>query len=213
MFDIDHLYLQRLNFKVGEDDKVIENAYDASQKEFYQNKLLNTMMVLLLDTDNSMHLLFKSIDNDTTLAQDCAKAMRKDNSTANQAYNFNTLSEQVGRKNTFISGKFGIGPYALNLTMQTLLEQFNMDLKPSSIPAKIGRSKIGNHFTDEGDTTLAWLSAFINGNVDNVKDPWVARLNSNNTTFNMINFLLKLGYGKQAVWFCAQPILKKYAEF
>jgi hypothetical protein len=71
------------------------------------------------------------------------------------------------------------------------------------LPAKIGRGLIGRHFTDEGDTVLAWLSAFINGNVDNVKDPWVARLNSNTTTFNMINFLLKLGYGKNAVWFCA----------
>ena len=212
-FDIDHLYLQRLNFKVGENGEVIQDAYNQNDKEFYQNKLLNTMMTLLLDSDNSMHLLFKSIDNDTKLAHDCANQIKQDASTAKQAYNFNTLSEQITRKNIFISGKFGIGPYALNLTMQTLLEQFNLKLKPNSLPAKIGRGLIGRHFTDEGDTVLAWLSAFINGNVDNVKDPWVARLNSNTTTFNMINFLLKLGYGKNAVWFCAQPILKKYAEF
>lgn len=212
-FDIDHLYLQRLNFKVDKKGKVIKNAYDSTQKEFYQNRLLNTMMTLLLDTDNSMHLLFKSIDNDTTLAQNCAKLIKSNNSRANQAYNFNTLSEQLSRKDTFISGKFGIGPYALNLTIQTLLEQFTQRLSDGSLPAKIKRDKIGNHFTDEGDTILAWLSAFINGNVDNVKDPWVARLNSNTTTFNMINFLLKLGYGKQAVWFCAQPIIKKLAEF
>ena len=36
MFDIDHLYLQRLNFKVGENGEVIQDAYNQNDKEFYQ---------------------------------------------------------------------------------------------------------------------------------------------------------------------------------
>ena len=72
MFDIDHLYLATLNFNIDENNNVIDEEGLSEEKKL-QNNILHTMMTLLKDTENSMHSLYKSIDNDTELITNLAK--------------------------------------------------------------------------------------------------------------------------------------------
>ena len=71
-----------------------------------------------------------------------------------------------------------------------------------------GRAK---YKKDKGLGILDWLSAMINAHVDVAKDPYVIRLNVNQYTYNMCNFLLRCGYGKATFYFLPQPILREMA--
>jgi hypothetical protein len=51
----------------------------------------------------------------------------------------------------------------------------------------------------------------INAHVDVAKDPYVIRLNVRQYTYNICNFLLRVGYGKSAFYFLPQQILKDMA--
>ena len=116
-FDIDHLYLMSYNYKKGEDGK-LTNKFDpqTEAKKYHQNMIMDCMMTLLKDTENSTHSLYKSIDNDTDLAKDVADKIPVFGSNKHKAFNFGALTEQVERKNDYITGKKGIGPFALNVT-------------------------------------------------------------------------------------------------
>jgi len=59
---------------------------------------------------------------------------------------------------------------------------------------------------------MSWISAFINAHVDVAKDPYILRLNVNKYTYNLVSLLIRTGFGKDALYFTAQPILKKLAE-
>nr|DAR97112.1 MAG TPA: amidohydrolase family protein [Caudoviricetes sp.] len=39
------------------------------------------------------------------------------------------------------------------------------------------------------------MSGFINAHVDIVKDPWISRLNVNPYTYNIVNYLSRMGVG------------------
>ena len=56
------------------------------------------------------------------------------------------------------------------------------------------------------------MSAFINAHVDIVKDPYVSKLNINQTTYNHLNLLLRSGYGDTSVWFMCSPVIRKISE-
>jgi hypothetical protein len=70
----------------------------------------------LKDSENSINSLYKSIDNDTELITSISDQVEETGSTKGDPYNFGTLHEQVIRKNDYITGKTGIGPFALNVT-------------------------------------------------------------------------------------------------
>ena len=105
------------NYKKGEDGK-LTNKFDpqTEAKKYHQNMIMDCMMTLLKDTENSTHSLYKSIDNDTDLAKDVADKIPVFGSNKHKAFNFGALTEQVERKNDYITGKKGIGPFALNVT-------------------------------------------------------------------------------------------------
>ena len=65
---------------------------------------------------------------------------------------------------------------------------------------------------EEGLRILDWISAMINAHVDVAKDPYVIRLNVRQYTYNLCNFLLRVGYGKDTFYFLPQPILKEMAS-
>jgi hypothetical protein len=64
----------------------------------------------------------------------------------------------------------------------------------------------------DGNAISSWLSAFINAHVDIVKDPYISRLNVNPYTYNMLNLLIRSGFGDVSVWFLAQPIIRGMAN-
>ncbi len=170
------------------------------------------MMTLLKDVDNSFTELFKSIDNDTELVKSVADQLAGPKSVQNMPYVYGGLWEQVTRKNDYINGKDGIGPFALNTPSHVMTSLYSVKFKDSPFTrgTKIGR--LDNIFDSDYNYIDAWLSAFINANVDIVKDPYISKLNTNKTTYNHLNLLVRSGYGEAALWFLSHPVIRKISE-
>ena len=206
-FDIDHLYLISKNsdFKHGQKTEL-------NEEQKLQNEIVDTMQTLLRDTDNSIHFLYKSIDNDTELSKSVSDALPVPENTKYESYNFGTLHEQTNRKNDYITGKKGIGPFALNVTNHELTRLYGLKFRSDDITRELGIDRLDKLFDDNGNPIASWMSGFINAHVDIVKDPWISRLNVNPYTYNIVNYLSRIGAGQNALWLMCQPIIKDMAQ-
>ena len=205
-FDIDHLYLARYN--------VNENGgyeFDPESAEGLQNNIIESILTVLKDK-KSLNILYKSIDNDTELVTSIADEIPEQGNTKSVAYNFGTLHEQVTRKNDYITGKTGIGPFALNVTNHILTTLYGVKFKESSFTKMTGITGFNQILDEDNNQISSWLSAFINAHVDIVKDPYISKLNVNGFTYNMINLLARNGKGKQGLYFLCQPIIREMAK-
>lgn len=205
-FDIDHLYLARYN--------VNENGgyeFDPESAEGLQNSIIESILTVLKDK-KSLNILYKSIDNDTELVTSIADEIPEQGNTKSVAYNFGTLHEQVTRKNDYITGKTGIGPFALNVTNHILTTLYGVRFKESSFTRMTGITGFDQILDEDNNQISSWLSAFINAHVDIVKDPYISKLNVNGFTYNMINLLARNGKGKQGLYFLCQPIIREMAK-
>lgn len=205
-FDIDHLYLARYN--------VNENGgyeFDPESAEGLQNNIIESIITVLKDK-KSLNILYKSIDNDTELVTSIADEIPEQGNTKSVAYNFGTLHEQVTRKNDYITGKTGIGPFALNVTNHILTTLYGVKFKESSFTQMTGITGFDQILDEDNNQISSWLSAFINAHVDIVKDPYISKLNVNGFTYNMINLLARNGKGKQGLYFLCQPIIREMAK-
>lgn len=223
MFDIDHLYLAsydygKINETVvtgGDNFEVtvgLSKTEGLTEEQLEQNGLLDCMMTLLKDVENSINCLYRSIDNDTDLAQSLAKQLPSQQSNKHLAYNFGTLHEQVERRNDYINGKKDIAPFALNATSHIMTYLFGVKFKDTKFTKFTGIWHL-DHLVDDNDAYISsWLSAFINANVDIVKDPWVVKINVNPFTCNILNLLVRSGLGQTGVWFLCQPIIRELAS-
>lgn len=205
-FDIDHLYLARYN--VNKDGKY---EFDPESAEGLQNSIIESILTVLKDK-KSLNILYKSIDNDTELVTSIADEIPEQGNTKNVAYNFGTLHEQVTRKNDYITGKTGIGPFALNVTNHILTTLYGVKFKESSFTNITGITGFDQILDEDNNQISSWLSAFINAHVDIVKDPYISKLNVNGFTYNMINLLARNGKGKQGLYFLCQPIIREMAK-
>lgn len=222
-FDIDHLYLASYNYgKInetvvtgGDNFEVtvgLSKTEGLTEEQLEQNGLIDCMMTLLKDVENSINCLYRSIDNDTDLAQSLAKQLPAQESNKHLAYNFGTLHEQVERRNDYINGKKDIAPFALNATSHIMTYLFGVKFKDTKFTKFTGIWRL-DHLVDDNDAYISsWLSAFINANVDIVKDPWVVRINVNPFTCNILNLLVRSGLGQTGVWFLCQPIIRELAS-
>lgn len=144
---------------------------------------------------------------------------------------------QMNKKYEYSGGKTGIGPFALNNKNHILTQLANLRFKDNPLLKSLGfvgldginskdeqvyqRDKNGNivydsdnkpvYVEDKGLRILDWISAMINAHVDVAKDPYVIRLNVRQYTYNICNFLLRVGYGKSTFYFLPQRILKDMA--
>lgn len=221
-FDIDHLYLasynyatdkQTVSFGGTENIDIITASHIEGLTELQQeqNGLIDCMMTLLKDTENSINSLYKSIDNDTQIPKALADQIEPAESEKHLPFNFGALHEQVERKNDYITGKTGIGPFALNVTNQILTYLYGVSFKKTYFTEN---TPIGHlhHLIDYNDDYISsWLSAFINAHVDIVKDPWISKLNVNPFTYNLINLFVRCGVGEAGVWLLCQPVMKDLA--
>lgn len=219
-FDIDKLYLTALNYyntKNGD----ISDVYDEGTEKYYQNKIVDAYLALLTDRADknskprSFISLHRSIDNDTQLAFDALDEIgTTDTAQTEQPYQFYDLTTQTGVKNSYITGKIGIGPFALNNNNHILTWLYHVSFKPTknSIMTQFGLNNLDNMTDIDGDSIMGWLSAFINGHVDIAKDAWVSRCNVNPFTYNLTNLLLRTGWGKNTIFFLRQPIMMAMAD-
>lgn len=205
-FDIDHLYLARYN--VNKDGGY---EFDPESAEGLQNSIIESILTILKDK-KSLNILYKSIDNDTELVTRIADEIPEQGNTKSVAYNFGTLHEQVTRKNDYITGKTGIGPFALNVTNHILTTLYGVKFKESSFTQVTGITGFDQILDEDNNQISSWLSAFINAHVDIVKDPYISKLNVNGFTYNMINLLARNGKGKQGLYFLCQPIIREMAK-
>ena len=209
-FDIDHLYLASFNFRKDENGNMTRH-YEVGEKRYYQNKILESLITLLKDTENSLNSLYKPIDNDTELVTAVSDYIPETGSTKEDPYNFGTLHEQVIRKNDYITGKKGIAPFALNSTSHMLGRLSRIKFRESKLVQATRLQYFDNALDKDYNTISAWLSGFINAHVDIVKDPYISRLNVNPFTYNMLNLMIRCGWGDTALWFLANPVIRAMA--
>ena len=208
-FDIDHLYLWSYNYSVDQNGNVSLNS--DSEKKNLQNALLTSMLTLINSVENSMHFLYKTVDTDTELLRNVSDKLQGATSYKHHAFNFGTLHEQIDRKNDYITGKIGIGPYALNVTNQELTRLSGVKFAETTVTKTTRISRLDNMVDVDDNPIASWESGYINGHVDIVKDPFVTALNINQFTYNLSNLLTRCGFSETTLWFLCQPIIKKMA--
>lgn len=226
-FDIDKLFLSSLFFKVnrqeGEDGKfhqTVTSSFEKGTPEYNQNKLIYDYMTFLLDVDEngktrSVNMLHRSIDNDTKLLKDVLKVLESDKKKEpEQPYGFYSLSTQSDSKNEYVNGKIGIGPFALNNNNHILTMLYHVRFKhiKSSIMSALDLEYLDRQIDQDGNSIMSWLSALINAHVDIAKDPYISRMNVNQFTYNLVNLLIRTGFGENTFYFINQPIMKDLAE-
>lgn len=225
-FDIDKLYLSTINYKFDKDTKKITKTFEPGSKKAIQNEMMDYYFSLLCDAGKQvnageitmsryMHMLHRSIDNDTSLVTDVLHKIEADvEQKPYEPYQYASLSRQVDIKNAFLTGKSGIGPFALNNNNHifTMLYGVKFAKTEHGILDVINRRSLAESLDRDGNSILSWISAMINSHVDAAKDPFILRLNVNKYTYNLTNLLLRIGLGQDALYFLSQPIMKELAE-
>ena len=206
-FDIDKLGLSTVNWKNGSD------KFKEGTEEYYQNQLIRDYITLLIDP-KSQHILHRSIDKDTKLLKDVLAEIESGTSVQEEPYGFYSLSTQTERKDDYITGKIGIGPFALNNNSHILTMLYGVKFREfeDSIMTKLGLIDLSGHLDKEGNSIMSWLSALINAHVDIAKDPYISRLNVGPFTYNLINTLIRTGLGAKTFYFTTQPIMKELSK-
>lgn len=226
-FDIDKLFLSGLNYKT----EGVENIYgyveqrlvkesELTEEHRLQNKIIDMYLALLIDKkDNggprNVQILHRSIDNDTDLAKSVLKDIEGSGKSKTESpYSFYSLARQTASKNDYITGKVGIGPFALNNNNQILTMIYHISFRESqsSLLSTLGLSRLDKQLDVDGNSIMSWISAMINAHVDIAKDPWISRLNVNPFSYNITNLLLRTGWGGNTFYFLTQPIMKQMAD-
>lgn len=155
-----------------------------------------------------------SIDTATsTLKNDILKDIEKNKpSDPYVPYKYISPRFQLSKKLEYTTGKLGIGPFALNNANHVLTQLAGLEFNTSKLLEKYNISNLSGIYGKDGKRILDWLSAMINAFVDVAKDPYIIRLNVNQYTYNMCNFLLRTGIGDSTFYFLSQDILKDVAN-
>ncbi len=228
-FDIDKLFLSRLFINpetIGDSNKMFtyldeQNTTQERKLELlrngYTNNLFKMYITLLMDK-RSAKTKWRPIDADTQLWEEVYKDLYPTSSNPIESMQQDTISYQTEQKNSFVVGKVGIGPFALNNNnhIYTMLYGISLGGK-TSLLRSLGNDKLdmGTLCRDRdiyGNNILSWLSGGINAHVDIAKDPFVTKLNVNKYTYNITNFLLRAGFGRNGLWFLNLPVIKKLAD-
>lgn len=226
-FDIDKLFLSGLNYKTegvenifGYIEQHLVKESELTEEHRLQNKIIDMYLALLIDKKNNggprnVQILHRSIDNDTDLAKSVLKDIEGSGKSKTESpYSFYSLARQTASKNDYITGKVGIGPFALNNNNQILTMIYHISFRESqsSLLNTLGLSRLDKQLDVDGNSIMSWISAMINAHVDIAKDPWISRLNVNPFSYNITNLLLRTGWGGNTFYFLTQPIMKQMAD-
>lgn len=225
--DIDKLFLSGLNYKTEGfeniygyvEQRLVEESKFTEEHQL-QNKIIDMYLALLIDKKDdggprNVQILHRSIDNDTDLAKSVLKDIEGSGKSKTETpYSFYSLARQTASKNDYITGKVGIGPFALNNNNQILTMIYHISFKEfqSSLLSTLGLSRLDKQLDVDGNSIMSWISAMINAHVDIAKDPWISRLNVNPFSYNITNLLLRTGWGGNTFYFLTQPIMKQMAD-
>lgn len=222
-FDIDKIFMSLVNYHLSKtkDGKVVADTnFDKNTSEYEQNRLIFDQLSILtaLDKDGvpqHIHILHASIDDDASLVKNVVKDLEKSSTKKpRETYQDYVLRGEVSTKQDFVTGKTGIGPFALNNNSHvlTMLYAVKFRSKKSSIMTRLGLERLDKTTDRDGVSIFSWLSGLINAHVDIAKDSYISRANVNPFTYNMTNLLIRTGLGKRTFHFLTQPILVDLAE-
>lgn len=214
------------------------NVYEANSREANENLLLDTYLTVLTDK-KVVDQTRLPLDKVTGIIKDEILPIVDGEVNKSEHMPFKELSPtyQMNKKYEYSGGKTGIGPFALNNKNHILTQLAKLRFKENPLLQSLGftgldginskdervykRDSKGNIIydpnnnaiivEDKGLRILDWISAMINAHVDVAKDPYVIRLNVRQYTYNICNFLLRVGYGKSTFYFLPQRILKDMA--
>lgn len=226
--------IQRKKVRIVPFDR--SKGYEGNSKEANENLLLRTYLDVLTDKKNIGETRLP-LDKTTGIIKDEILPIVDGPAKNQELIPYKELSPtyQMGKKYEYNGGKAGIGPFALNNKNHILTQLTNLMFAPNPLLELLGFTglnginsrdemvierddkgrKIKNedgtykYKLDKGVRILDWLSAMINAHVDVAKDPYVIRLNVCQYTYNLCNFLLRVGYGKSTFYFLPQPIFKE----
>lgn len=211
MFDIDKIFISFITYKVQNGNIVSQTP---GTVEYSRNELLRNYIAILSDTGNAMHMLNASIDGDTKLLTDVLDELgfAEDKNTVKPFESF-TLRKQSSTKNSFITGKFGIGPFALNNNNHILTMLYGVEFAEiNGLLKDLGMTSLHETTDRYGESIMSWLSGLINMHVDVAKDPRINKLGVNKYTYNLVNLMIRLGFGRDTFYFTTQPIMKQFAK-
>ena len=218
-FDIDKLFLSRLHYSVK--NGKASNQFKEGTTEFYGNRLINNYIALLKDSasqenenkNRTAHSNHASIDGDTKLLKDIIKDLEESKQKDKlEPFTPYSLWANAATKTEFITGKFGIGPFALNNNSHILTMLYGVQFREDGFLGMLGMNRLDLAQDRYGNSILSWISGLINAHVDVAKDPYIARLNVNNYTYNIVNLMIRTGFGRDTFYFTTQPIMKEMAK-
>lgn len=211
---------------------------DGEIREALENKLLE-MYLKVLTSDTNVDETKLPLDNTTAIIKGEVLPIVNGPKDNKHEYSFKYVSPtfQLNKKYEYSGGKNGIAPFALNNVHHVLTQLMSLNFKENKLLKMFGfgsldginsrevvdykRSEYGEILKDEdgkpieeldrGERILDWISAMINAHVDVAKDPYVIQLNVVQWTYNMADFLLRSGYGRDTFFFLPQQILKDIA--
>lgn len=213
------MFLSMLNYKVT-GGKARDFDFTSDESAWHENRLLKDYIAMLLNRDENgiprnVQQLHGSIDKDTQLLKNTLKGLESSGAFKERlTYQDYTLSNEVFIKQEFITGKNGIGPFALNNNnhILTMLYGVRFKKRKNDILTRLNLNRLDRTVDRDGSSILSWLSGLINAHVDIAKDPYISRLGVNPFTYNMTNLLIRTGLGKYTFHFLTQPILMELAE-
>ena len=218
-FDIDKLFLSRFYYDVK--NGKANTSFKEGSHEYYANRLLSDYIALLKDSkseneqnvNRTAHSNHASIDGDTKLLKDIIKDIEEGQAEKPlDPFTPYSLWANASTKTEFITGKFGIGPFALNNNSHILTMLYGVKFKQDGFLGQLGMYRLDQSSDRYGNSILSWISGLINAHVDVAKDPYIARLNVNSYTYNLVNLMIRTGFGKDTFYFTTQPIMVEMAN-
>ena len=219
-FDIDKLFMSTLWYEMEEQEdgtyKPVQIS-DKSTEEGMANTVVNDYVETLCATAKKFpEVFYKSIDQDTKLADDIIAEIKALNPLTDKDRQANASgilqampSMQAKVHDEFLAGKKGIGPFALALVNHVLTRIYGVAFNNDGI--YLNHKSLSREEDDDENSIMAWLSAMINKHVDVAKNPDITYLNVNDSTFNIVALLLRLGYGRRTFMYICQGIMFDYA--
>ena len=210
-FDIDKLFFSMKNLYEKEDGS-ISDEYERGTLEYYQNLLLEDFIMLLQQDRNKVgNITLRSIDNDTELGKSVARELTASSDPVDP-YDALSLWRQSQIKGQNRTGGEAVGPSALNNSSQNIGRLYDLHLANNGVVRQLGISDLSSDLDIDSQSVLGMLGAYINGAVDNAKDPWITIVGINSYTYNLVNTLARAGFGRNSLYFSAQPVVKEMAK-
>ena len=215
-FDVDKIFVAMKGYRDGNE----VNVEDVSQDGFeiagkYDTKeIRNSLIQKYIDvlTDSRTFVDARgSIDTVTEkITGELLPKLRKKQDRRSMYELLPSFQSQT--KSEFMTGKDGIGPYALATTNLAFTQTAHLTIDFGKIGEIYDLGALDQIKGKDGMYISAWLSAMVNAHVDVAKDPYISLININPATYSISELLLRAGKGIQTFSFLAQPVLVKYAN-